>query len=49
MFILPVMKDHLSWEITKFSGRYIQVSLHIDGFVHACHISSANALEIPVL
>ena len=28
MFILPVMKDHLSWETTKFRGHFIQVSLH---------------------
>ena len=27
MFILPVMKDHLSWETTKFSDPFIQVSL----------------------
>ena len=26
MFILPVMKDHLSWETTKFSGHFRQVS-----------------------
>ena len=26
MYILPVMKDHLSWETTTFSGRFIQVS-----------------------
>ena len=29
MFILPVMKDHLTWETTKFGGRFIQVSLYI--------------------
>ena len=28
MFILPVMKDHLSWETKKSSGRFIQVSLY---------------------
>ena len=27
MFLLPVMKDHLSWETTKFSGGFIQVLL----------------------
>ena len=30
MFILPVVRDHLSWETTKFSGRFIQVSLYHD-------------------
>ena len=29
MFILPVVKDHLSWETTKTIGRFIQVSLYI--------------------
>ena len=28
MFILPVMKDHLSWESTKLSGCFVQVSLY---------------------
>ena len=28
MFILPDVKDHLSWETTKFSGRFIQISLY---------------------
>ena len=28
MFILPVMRDHLSWETTKLSGRFIQASLY---------------------
>ena len=27
MFILPVVKDHVSWETTKSSGRLIQVSV----------------------
>ena len=27
MFFFPVMKDHLSWETTKISGRFIQVPL----------------------
>ena len=27
MFLLPVVRDHLSWETIKFSGRFIQVSL----------------------
>ena len=26
MFNLPIVKDHLSWETTQFSGRFIQVS-----------------------
>ena len=28
MFILPAVKDHLSWETTNFSGRFTQVSLY---------------------
>ena len=28
MFILPVVKDHLSWETTKFSGPFMQVLLY---------------------
>ena len=27
MFLLPVAKDHLSGEATKFSGRFVQVLL----------------------
>ena len=32
MFILPVMRDHLSWdwETTKFNGSFIQVSLFLN-------------------
>ena len=29
MFILPFLKDHLSWETTKFGGRFIEVSLYL--------------------
>ena len=28
MITLPVVKDHLPWETTKFGGSFIQVSLH---------------------
>ena len=31
MFILPVMRDHLSWETTKFGGHFVQVSLYLPG------------------
>ena len=30
MFILPVVRGHLSWETTKFNGRFMQVSLYYD-------------------
>ena len=35
MFILPVVRDHLSWETTKFSGRFMQV-LDISNFIDVC-------------
>ena len=28
MFVLPVMKEHLSWKTALLSGRFIQVSLY---------------------
>ena len=28
MFILPLVRDHLSWETTQFSGTFIQDSLY---------------------
>ena len=39
MFILPVVKDHLSWETTKFGGCFIQVKLyfsHCRTFLFLC-------------
>ena len=30
MFVDPAMKDHLSWETTKFSGRFMQVPMSYD-------------------
>ena len=29
MFILPIMKDHLSWETKNVSGLFVQVSLYL--------------------
>ena len=34
MFILPVMKDHLSCETTQFKGHFVQVSLYQVDDVH---------------
>ena len=34
MFNLPAVKDHLSWETTKFNGRFIQVSRVITILYH---------------
>ena len=31
LFILPVMRDHLSWETTKFRSCFLQVSLYSRG------------------
>ena len=42
MLILPVMKDHLSWETTKFSGCFIQVSLYMGVDILAAYTESTE-------
>ena len=48
-FILPVMKDHLSWQTTTFSGRFIQVSLYVQDFMSfkVCTCIWITLLRIP--
>ena len=44
MFILPVVKDHLSWETTKLSGRFIHVLLYLKKIWQSLFNSNANWL-----
>ena len=51
MFFLPVVKDHLSWETTKFGGHFIQVSLyHISlGPVSWLFVTVTKATDVTML
>ena len=49
MFILPAVIDHLSWETTKFSGRFMQVSQHKETWLHYTLVMSATLNPPPYL